>query len=219
MLERFKAMLSADEWQQFTSLKQPQDIQLFLDQTPYNPDYRNRSVVNVLRDRIAHCLDGAIFAAAALSQLNFPPVIIDLLPAPEQDDDHVLAIYKQGGNYGAVAKSNFAGLRSRQPVYNSIRELVMSYFEWFYNINGMRTLRGYTRPINLERYLEKDWLVSDTGIDFIEMRLKNLKVTPLFNDQVASRLSPMDKLSYEAGMLGVNFDGLYKPLTNSSGRA
>ena len=131
------------------ALHSPFAIQAFLDATPYSPEDRDRCPLNVIRDRVAHCLDGALFAAMALRRLGYPPLLIDLLPEPDIDDDHVLAIFKVNGCWGAVAKSNFVGLRYREPVYRTLRELVMSYFEPFYNVEGVRTLRGYTLPVNL----------------------------------------------------------------------
>jgi hypothetical protein len=109
----------------------------YLDDTPI-PETQNRAWV--MQDRLAHCLDGGLFAAMALRRLGFPPRLVDLLPAPQRDDDHILAIYKIDGCYGALAKSNYVGLRSREPVYRSLRELVMSYFEVYYNAESEKTL-------------------------------------------------------------------------------
>ncbi len=111
-------------------LDSPAAIQAFLDGLPYSADPFYRCPASVLRDGKAHCFDGALFAAAALRRLGFPPAIVDMLP--ERDDDHILAIYKVDGHWGAIAKSNFVGLRFREAVYASLRELVMSYFEVFW---------------------------------------------------------------------------------------
>ena len=193
------------------SLPTPADIQAYLDATPYAAEDHNRCPRNVVRDHLAHCLDGALFAALALRRLGYPPMIVDLLPAPGTDDDHVLAIYRLDGRWGAVAKSNFSGLRSRQPVYLNLRELVMSYFEDFYNVDGMRTLRSYTRPLGLARFDRLDWATTDHGADAIEQALLRLRPIPLLTSLQAARLSPMDPLSYQAGMLGTNPAGLYRP--------
>ncbi len=134
-----------------------------------------------------------------------------MFPDPGTDDDHVLAIYTRDGCYGAVAKSNFAGLRSREPIYRSLRELVMSYFELFFNVDGDKTLRNYTRPANLAAFDRFNWLWSDSGVDRIERRLLSLKRTPLLTPSMVQALAKMDSLTYQAGMLGVNPDGLYKP--------
>ena len=193
------------------SLNSPVKIQAFLDATPYSASDENRCPLRVIQDRLAHCLDGGLFAAAALHRLGYPSLIIDLLPEPKLDDDHVLAVFNFRGCYGAVAKSNFSGLRFREPVFRSLRELVMSYFEDFFNVDGLKTLRGYTRPLHLASYNRMDWEVNDRAADKIEKRLKKLHLIPVLADGMAGELSPADPLSYQAGMLGTNPAGLYKP--------
>jgi len=195
----------------FAGLNSPAAVQAYLDTCAYSPEYDNRCPVSVLRDNQAHCLDGALFAAAALRRLGFPPLLVDMLPEPGTDDDHVLAIFRQNGLYGAVAKSNFAGLRFREPVFRSLRELVMSYFEWFFNLHGQKTLRSYTRPLDLSHYDHVEWMWSDRGADVIEKRLIQLKRIPLFPPETAASLNPVDPLTTEAGMLGVNEAGLFRP--------
>ncbi len=132
------------------ALKTPVGVQKFVDELPYNLNYTARSPKKVIDDRIASCLEGGIFAAAALRVLGFPPLIFDL--EAEQDTDHVVAIFKMRGHWGAVAKSNFTGCRYREPVYRSLRELAMSYFNIYFNLRGERTLRRYSRPVNLARF-------------------------------------------------------------------
>jgi hypothetical protein len=210
-LEKFVARLEPGLRQTFTRLTTPFEIQKYLDSIPYDGADRNRSVHNVLREGRAHCLDGGTFAAAALWQLGYPPLIVDLLPVPNTDDDHVLAIYQIGGRYGAVAKSNFVGLRFREPVYRSLRELVMTYFEPYFNVTGAKTLRAYTRPTNLANAAHLDWLDDDHGVDWIEKRLKRLKPIPLITPETAALLSPIDARSYDAYMLGTDLAGLYHP--------
>jgi hypothetical protein len=127
----FDARLDEEQRELLSKLDTPIEIQAFLDSIPYSAEDANRCPLSVLRDRQAHCLDGALFAAAALRRLGHAPVLVDLLPEPGTDDDHVLAIIKQDGCFGALAKSNFTGLRYRETVYDTMRELVMSYFEFF----------------------------------------------------------------------------------------
>lgn len=212
MTERsFDSFLTDEEKAMIERLNEPVKIQAFLDQTPYSPENANRCPLAVLRDRLAHCLDGALFAAAMLRRLGFPPLILDLLPEPGTDDDHVLALFKEEDGWGAVAKSNFSGLRYREPVFRTLRELVMSYFEDFFNVNGQKTLRAYTRPLNLAAFDCKEWMWKNEGADSIEKRLIALKKIPLIQPAAISRLSTVDPLSYQAGMLGSNPDGLYQP--------
>jgi hypothetical protein len=211
ILEKFEANLTKPHLELLTNLTSPAKIQTFLDETPYSAENANRCPVSVLRDRVAHCLDGGLFAAAALRRLGYPPIIVDMLPEPGLDDDHVLAIYKRDGYFGAIAKSNFVGLRFREAVYRTVRELVLSYFEDFYNVNGQKTMRAYTRPVNLQAFDQAGWMWSDAGADAIEQHLKHLKPIPLLTPQMIAQLSLVDKLSYQAGMLGVNEAGLYRP--------
>jgi hypothetical protein len=208
---RLTSRLSAEEQALLNSLDSPARIQAFLDETVYPGESFNRAAPRVLRERRAHCLDGGLFAAMALRRLGYPAQIVDLLPEPGRDDDHVLAIYTLDGCLGALAKSNFTGLRSRQPVYRGLRELVMSYFEAFYNSAGERTLRGYTRPLRLAAFDRLHWETEDAGVDAIEAHLKTLAVIPVLSPAQAGRLPPVDPLTFRAGMLAVNPEGLYKP--------
>src|ERR1035438_1953757 len=138
----------------FYRLRTPHQIQRFLDEDlAYNKEPDGLTCYSprlVLRKRMAHCMEGAMFAAAALRMLGHPPLLLDLESV--HDDDHVLAVYRSRGHWGAVAKSNYSGLRSREPVYRSLRELVMSYFEHYFNLRREKTLRHYSRPVNLRRF-------------------------------------------------------------------
>ncbi|MFB3812574.1 MAG: hypothetical protein ACE14L_00560 [Terriglobales bacterium] len=135
------------ELRRLRALRTPVLIQRFLDDLPYHHGTTAWSPRRVLREGTAHCLEGAIFAAAALRVNGFEPLLWDLEAV--RDVDHVLAVYRYDGHWGAVAKSNFTGLRFREPVYRNLRELAMSYFDLYYNLRGERTLRAYSRPVNL----------------------------------------------------------------------
>jgi len=213
----FEKYLLPSELQQFQNLNSPVAIQNYLDSIPYVGEDLNRSPLRVMRDAQCHCLDGGILAALALRQIGYKPLLIDLVPESGLDDDHVLAIFKEKTGFGAVAKSNFVGLRFREPVYRSLRELAMSYFENFYNIDGLKTLRGYTRPLNLSRFDPFDWATQPYGVDRVTKALYSLKTIPLIDPATARSLSQVDRRSYEAGMLGTNYDGLYKPAVGMSG--
>jgi hypothetical protein len=209
--DQFEAQLTDARRTMLDELTTPAAIQAYLDSIPYAPENRNRCPLNVLRDCRAHCLDGALFAAMALRYIGQPPLVIDLLPEPGTDDDHVLAIYKRDDCFGAIAKSNYTGLRFREAVYRMLRELVMSYFEVFYNTHGAKTLRSYTRPLNLHAFDPLHWTWDDAGADAIEAHLKTLRQIPVVTPSMVAHLSPVDACSYEAGMLGANPDGLYTP--------
>ena len=211
MPDLIEAHLKPQELSLWQSLNSPAKIQAFLDETPYSPEYIYRSPLSVIRDHLAHCMDGSLFAAAALRRLGYPPLIVDMLPDPGVDDDHILAIYKVEGYFGAVAKSNFSGLRFREPIYHTLRELILSYFEDFYNLNGIKSLRYYTRPLNLLSCDNLNWEWDDSKLKGIETRLNQLKPIPILSGTMASNLQVMDSLSYRAGMVGTNLDGVYKP--------
>ena len=200
---------TASEMKVLSSLTSAVKIQEFLDTLVYSAESCYRSPRSVLRDRTAHCYDGAIFAAMALRRLGHPPLIVDMDAV--RDDDHVLALFKRNGRFGAIAKSNFVGLRYREPVYASLRELVMSYFESYYNVAHEKTLRQYTRPLNLSAYDNLKWETSDDALDVIGDELSNIRITKVINASMARSLSPVDKRTYDAGLTGANKAGLYKP--------
>src|SRR5262249_10867974 len=150
------------ELRQLRSLKTPVGIQRYLDDLPYHLADTAWSPRFVLRERTAHCLEGAIFAAAALRVLGFPPLLLDL--EADYVTDHVIAVLQTGGHWGAVAKSNFTGCRYREPVYRTLRELALSYFNIYFNLRGERTLRRYSRPVNLTRFDSSNWMTSEKAI-------------------------------------------------------
>jgi hypothetical protein len=201
--------LTPSERQLVKSLNSPARIQAYLDETPYSAEERYRCPLSVLRDRQAHCFDGAVFAAAMLRRLGHPPLIVDLLPNA-RDDDHLLALFKVDGHWGALARSNFSGLRYREPIFRSLREMVLSYFEDYFNAAGEKTLRAYTVSLNLARFDRQGWLVRDETMDTIANALATLRQVPLLTPRMVARLLPVDKRALEAGLLGSNPDGLFK---------
>jgi hypothetical protein len=136
--------LPAEDLRALRALKTPAQIQKFIDGLTYQYADTAGSPHRVLRERKGHCLEGALLAAAALRVNGREPLLMDLEAV--HDDDHVIAIYREGSLWGGIAKSNFAGLRFRAPVYRTLRELALSYFESYYNLRGERTLRSYSVP-------------------------------------------------------------------------
>jgi hypothetical protein len=191
-------------------LSTPFKIQKFLLSLPYSAEERYRSPRSVLRDRIAHCFDGALFAAAALRFIGYPPLIIDMLPNG-RDDDHIIAVYRLRGHWGGVAKSNFAGLTYREPIHRTLRELILSYFEQYYNIRREKTLRAFTVPLNLRSFDRINWMGEDAGLDEIGLRLDRIRKINLLSPAMIRGLSPLDERSYRAGLTGANWRGLFKP--------
>lgn len=209
-LETFDRALTKSDRQFMARLTTPVKIQGFLDKVIYSSEEIYRCPLRVLRDRVGHCFDGALFAAAALRRLGHPPLIVDILPN-SRDDDHLLALFKRDGHWGAVAKSNFVGLRYREPIFRTLRELVLSYFEQFYNVEGEKTLRGYTAPMNLRRFDRLPWMTEDGPLDLIADRLDEIRKVQVLTPEMVARLSPVDERSLRAGLLGVNEAGLYRP--------
>lgn len=186
-------------------LNAPEKIQRFIDfELAYNKERDGetcRSPRRVLRDRIGHCFEGALLAAAALRVNGHPPLVVDLEAV--RDDDHIVAVFKHHGHWGAIGKSNYAGLRFREPVYRTIRELVMSYFEHYYNLDAEKTLRRYSRPINLARFDRIHWMTAEEDLWKINNYLLAVKHYPVLTPKMARSLSRVDPRLYEAGKVGM----------------
>jgi hypothetical protein len=184
------------------ALRTPHGVQRALDAMPYHLASTAWSPRRVLQAGTAHCLEGAVFAAAALRVLGFPPLLLDLEAV--QDTDHVLALYRERGHWGAIAKSNFAGLRHRAPVYRTVRELVMSYFEGYLNLRGDRTLRAYSRPVNLARFDERHpgWMTTDGDLWWVAEHLVGVPHVRLLAPDVVRRLRRVDRRSLDAALVG-----------------
>ena len=191
---------SPQELRRLRSLKTPQLVQRFLEDLPYHHARTAWSPRLVLRERTAQCLEGAIFAAAALRVNGYKPLLWDLEGV--RDTDHVLAIYQYDGHWGAIAKSNFAGLRFREPVYRSLRELAMSYFDNYYNLLGERTLRAYSRPVDLSRFDHLNWMTAEKSVWLIAEHLCHIRHTPVITKMQEKRLTRLDRRSHEAGLTG-----------------
>jgi hypothetical protein len=188
----------------FRRLSTPARIQAFLDhELGYNLEPNGDTCYSprrVLRDRVAHCMEGALFAAAALRMLGYPPLLVDLEAV--RDSDHVLAVYRIDGRWGAVAKSDYSGLRSREPVYRTLRELAMSYFEHYFNPAGEKSLRTYSRPVNLKQFDRWDWMTSEDNVWAVPNHLVDIPHIRLITPAMERRLARMDKRLYAAGRLG-----------------
>lgn len=198
-------MLSSDhfcksEIKLLRSLKTPAGIQSFLDRIPYHHANTAWSPRNVIRHKTAHCLEGAIFAAAALEAVGFKPLILDLEAV--RDTDHVVAVFQQNKLWGSIASSNFSGLRYRAPVYKNIRELVMSYFDNYVNLRGERTLRRYSNPINLRQFNSLDWKTTEAPIWFIAEHLVLAPHKQIFPRKIEKNLTRIDKRSMGAARYG-----------------
>ncbi len=192
--------LTAAELRRLRALKTPQGVQRFIDDMPYHLATSAWSPRRVLKERTAHCLEGAIFGAAALRALGHPPLVVDL--EAEHDTDHVIAVFKDRGHWGAIGKSNYAGLAYREPIHRTIRELALSYFDRYFNLRGERTLRTYSRPVDLRRFDDRHWMTSPNDVWFIPEHLLDIHHTPLLRPWMAKRLVRLDRRSYDSGLVG-----------------
>lgn len=192
--------LSAAELRTLRALRTPARIQRFIDALAYQYADTAWSPRHVLRERKGHCLEGALLAAAALRVNGHPPLVMDLESV--HDDDHVVALYRERGLWGGIAKSNFAGLRFRPPVYRTLRELAVSYFAHYYNLRGEYTLRAYSRPVNLARLDRCHWMTAEEDVWCVAEALIAARHYPLAPDKVTRFLPRLDRRSFEAGMHG-----------------
>lgn len=211
----FEERLTREELELVRGLDSPFRIQEFLNAIPYSTEATYRCPLSVLRDRQAHCFDGALFAAALLRRLGCPPRIVELVPN-DRDDEHLLAAYRRDGHWGAVGQSNFVGLRFREPLYRTVRELALSYFEHYFNVERERTLRGYRRPLDLRAFDKLNWMVTNAHLEAIAARLDRREWVSLLPPGSEASLSPVDERTYRAGLLGANERGLYRPSRTSS---
>jgi hypothetical protein len=213
-IEEFESHLPSNVLNVFRGLDSPLAIQQYLDGLPYVAEERDRSPLNVLLDGQSHCLDGGLFAALALRRLGEPGLMLDLIPAVDEDghkidDDHVLALFRRGGLWGALAKSNFVWLRYREPIHRTLRELVLSYFEGFYSVDGVKSLRGYTRPMDVSRFDATGWAWDEAATQKLYRKFYARKAIALFPAESVAALAPVDKRSYDAGSLGTDWSWAY----------
>ena len=191
------------------TLNDPDKIQGFLDTVEYNPKYECKSPRWVIRKRSAHCFEGALFAAAALQFNGYKPLIVDM--KSQNDDDHVLAVFKKDGYWGSIGKSNFTTLRYREPVYRNLRELIMSYFDFYFNMNGYKSLRSYSIPLNLTVYNKFNWATTDDDLEYIGDKLEKIRHYPVLSEKMIKNLKTASDVVVKAGLMGSKAEGLFKP--------
>lgn len=197
------------ELRKLRCLKTPHGIQKLIDAMPYHLQDTAWSPRRVLNENTSHCYEGALFAAAALRVNGYPPLVIDL--EAEHDTDHVIAVYRVNGHWGAVAKSNYSGLQYREPIYRSLRELALSYFDMYFNMLRERTLRTFSRPVDLRRFDHLHWMTTEKPVWFVAEYLLTISHTPLITPAQAKRLHRLDSRTFRAGCL----DRAEKPVPSS----
>jgi hypothetical protein len=210
-IAEFESHLPKDLRVKLNQLDTPFAIQNYLDSLPYKGEERDRSPLNVMLDGQGHCLDGGFLAALCLWRIGFKPLLIDLVPDPGTDDDHILALYRIEGRWGALAKSNYVNLGFREPVYKTLRELVMTYFEHYVNTHKHKSLTGYTRPIDASRYTHLNWAWDEAGANILyHNHFYGRAPIPMITESMKKRLSPVTDRAYQA-------ETLYTDLNESFG--
>jgi hypothetical protein len=194
--------LTARELSILKPLDSPRKIQDFLETIPSNRCEKRDTCLSprrVLAERNAHCVEGAMLAALALRLHGDPPLVVDMASSAS-DLDHVIAVFRRHGCWGAISKTNHAVLRYREPVYKTIRELVMSYFHEYTTDDGKKTLRSYSRPVNLSRFDADGWITSDEDVWIVPRHLSEIAHIPLLTRGQIASLRLADPIEREIGM-------------------
>jgi hypothetical protein len=193
--------LTPGERSRLRALASPEGIQRFLDDLAYDVQGSHcRSPRRVLRERQVQCMDGALFGAAALRLLGHPPLILDL--EADRDDDHVIAVYRYRGHWGAVARSNYSGLRYREPIFRTVRDLALSYVESYFNLRREKTLRRYSRPVSLTRFDARGWMTTEEDLWDIPEYLVGIRHYRLLTPAQERALASVDRRMFGAGKVG-----------------
>ena len=198
-----KTDLTTEELDILRSLSTPEKIQDYLDTLPVNFEKKRETCMSprrVLREQKAHCIEGAMVAAVAFWLHGEKPLLLDLKTL-KGDDDHVVALYKRGGCWGAVSKTNHTTLRFRDPIYRTVRELAASYFhEYFLNSNGLKTLRSHSGAFNLSRF-GTEWITSEEELWDIAAALDDAPHFKLFPAGNSRYIRKADAMERKAGEL------------------
>lgn len=200
--------LSKDEEKLFRSLNSPKKIQDFLNTFGKKPDGKKEHIVRsprtVLKSRTANCMEGALLACAILQFHGEKPLLLDLKVGKNnnKDVDHVVALFEIDGHYGAISRTSHAVLRYREPVYKTLRELVMSYFhEYFTNNDGKKTLRSYSKPFDLSKRFGTRWITTEHDIFEIACALDESPHVDILTKSMERNLRLADPIEIEAGLL------------------
>jgi hypothetical protein len=206
---------SAKECKILSKLDTPKKIQDFLDGLEYNLEEKGETYYSprlVLKNKTANCFEAAIFAAAALRFHGYPPLVIDLTSSAD-DTDHVLAVFKKNRRWGAIGKSKYTFFAFHEPVYKTIRELSMSFFELYFNYWGKKTMRGFSRqPLDLKRFDARGWMTTEKRIAFIAAYLDRIPHEKIMRRGMAVTLRKVTPLDREAGELWIRRKGVLKKL-------
>jgi len=193
--------LNIDELRLLRGLNSPRKIQDYLDLLKINFEPEGDTCLSprrVMRERRAHCIEAACLAALAFRLHGQPPLVLDLTSS-RHDFDHVVALFKQHGCWGAVSKTNHAVLRYREPVYRTLRELVLSYFHEYFDDKGFKTLRSYSPPVDLSRFDRQGWVTNEKNNWFVAQYLAEVRHYPLLTKAQIATLRRAHPVEIKAG--------------------
>ena len=195
--------LTKEELEVFKKLKTPAKIQDFINSLKINFEEEGDTCMSprmVLKKKKCHCVEGAVLASLALRVNGCRPLIVDLL-ANSKDFDHVVAVFRKNGKWGAISKTNHAVLRYREPIYNSIRELVMSYFHEYFDDKGRKNLRSFSMPVDLSRFDKLGWMTTEEEIWYVPDYLTKIKHFQILDRKKIAGLRKADEIEIKAGKL------------------
>lgn len=196
------SLFSKKEIALFKKLKSPAKVQDFLNKIPFNFEDNGetlKSPLYTLRNHRAHCLEGALLGAYVLSRHGFKPYLM-VLKATKKDFDHVIVPFKIDRFWGALSKTNHGVLRYREPVYKNMRELAMSYFHEYFLDDGSKTLRQYSRLLDLNIF-EKGWEMLDGDLWGIDEELDKVKYYDIVPKKYLKKLRRADKIEIMSGKI------------------
>ncbi len=195
--------LTLREYALLRRLDEPRKIQAFLNAIPCNHEIGGETVLSVrevLRQRRAHCIEGAMVAACAMWVNGIPPLVLHL-DCHISDYPHVIAVFRHHGAWGAISKTNGAPLRYRDPIYRSLRELALSYFHEYSNKRGHKTLRSYSIPFDMRRIAPEEWVTSSKNCWKTHDRITALRHFALISARQERLLTPRDPFERRASKI------------------
>ena len=198
--DRIKALLTPPEWRLLRTLSTPQKIQDYLDRLSINFEMKGETYMSprrLMKQKTAHCFEGALLAAAALAYHGQKPLLMDLRTAVPYED-HVVALFRSNGLWGAISKTNHSILRYRDPVYRSPRELAMSYFHEYVESNGKKSLREYSAPFDLSRYSPAKWITAGEDLHWLVGALDASRHLPLAPQKIMRQLRKASAVEIKA---------------------
>ncbi len=201
-----KILWSKSEQKILKSINTPNKISKYLAKLKYKVKDGCYSPRMVMKHGEAHCFDGAFMAAAAMEFHGYKPLIVDLWA--QDDDEHLLCVYQEKGLWGCIAKSNTSLLLERTPIYNNVRELVMSYFDFYFNYYGKLGLYGYSTPINLNKFNKFEWRTTASDIEFLSEHIDKCLHYEIIDPKKLRKLPKVNDVILKACFINSNLKGV-----------